>query len=344
VDTVSSLDSNIFIDAMSGICNGRFNVHHRVLDGGAVQNGPLCIDGVATLQRYYDSVHIQHSDLLNAEVNFLKEIGCEIVISDATPIACRAGNIAGCKVCILSNFTWDFCYLEMLEEVKGSLDTSTIEKYANMIECCAADYSCADMYIQLPGATPLPNGFNSSRLVIGPLIAGISECQARSTRSALGLDSSSKVLLLGFGGHTAQWSLKDSYLPSGWVCLVLGATETDMPSSRFKSIGFDCVVPDLISIADVALGKLGYGFMSECLSNGTPLVYVSRSCWPEEKYLQLYMTERNACIEMTATEYSSGMWERALTEALELKAHMSCASYRDEKAVVKAVDTIINST
>ena len=66
-----------------------------------------------------------------------------------------------------------------------------------------------------------------------------------------------------------------------------GAKEEDMPSSRFHALGFDVYVPDYISLADAVLGKLGYGFVSECLTLGTPLIYVPRQNWPEERYLEV---------------------------------------------------------
>jgi len=66
-----------------------------------------------------------------------------------------------------------------------------------------------------------------------------------------------------------------------------GAKEEDMPSSRFRALGFDVYVPDYIALADAVLGKLGYGFVSECLTLGTPLIYVPRQNWPEERYLEV---------------------------------------------------------
>lgn len=60
-----------------------------------------------------------------------------------------------------------------------------------------------------------------------------------------------------------------------------------MPSQRFRPMPHDVYVPDLIHLADAVLGKLGYGFVSECLTLGTPLIYVPRQNWPEEGYLEV---------------------------------------------------------
>jgi len=65
-----------------------------------------------------------------------------------------------------------------------------------------------------------------------------------------------------------------------------------MPSDRFFLMDTDCYVPDLVHAADVVLGKIGYGFVSECISAGTPLVYVPRLHWPEEQYLEVSYVDR----------------------------------------------------
>ena len=66
-----------------------------------------------------------------------------------------------------------------------------------------------------------------------------------------------------------------------------GAKASDMPSSRFTSLSPSAYVPDLIRAADAVLGKLGYGFVSECVTNGTALIYVPRVDWPEERFLEV---------------------------------------------------------
>lgn len=66
-----------------------------------------------------------------------------------------------------------------------------------------------------------------------------------------------------------------------------GAKDADMPSSRFLSLDGSVYVPDYIHLADAVLGKLGYGFVSECLTEGTALIYVPRQHWPEEQYLEV---------------------------------------------------------
>lgn len=75
--------------------------------------------------------------------------------------------------------------------------------------------------------------------------------------------------------------------------LAAGAKESDLPSPRFRALSHASYVPDLIHAADAVLGKLGYGFVSECVTAGTALIYVPRVDWPEERYLEVRRIRRN---------------------------------------------------
>ena len=343
VDVVTSVRASFFIDQINSKYALNLAVRDRILDGGAIQSGPLAVDGVRSLEKYY-TIHQSRVALEQDEVAYLRDLNIDIVISDATPIACKAGWQAGCKVVILSNFTWDWIYREMLLELRSQLSEDETQRYAAMIDECAADYCLADIYLQLPGVAPLPTGFDVERLCSGPLLAGQARRSSEETRQSLGLTPQDRVLLLGFGGHKAEWQLQDYFLPEGWKCLVLGAEDKDMPvGGRFLSLSFECFVPDLVQAADAVLGKLGYGFVSECLSNGTPLVFVPRSCWPEESCLETFMKQWQACLRMPVDDFTTGQWTAYLEEALDLKFRMatsdSCA--KDVAAVGKIVDTAL---
>ena len=173
--------------------------------------------------------------------------------------------------------------------LKSSSDDKIIANYEEMVlQCCRDSFSC-DWYIKLPGQTPILSE-HAVRSIDGPLIARLSSPNARrNIREQLkGISDNQKILLLGFGGHDTQWNLQDSFLPEGWVCLILGIKDDQLkalslPENRFIAMSFESYVPDLIAASDAVLGKIGYGFVSECIANSTPLIYVPRSDWPEEE-------------------------------------------------------------
>ena len=111
-----------------------------------------------------------------------------------------------------------------------------------------------------------------------------------------------KVVVFGFGGQSFMgYNLGADTLPVGqdWYCLVLGGEQyTDFGSNKFIPIHRDVYVPDILVGADVMLGKIGYGTVSECLSSLIPLIYVSRDGWPEERPLVQLMEKYCSIVEM----------------------------------------------
>lgn len=225
-----------------------------MLDTGAIQSNPLAVNALVTLDTYYSKIHSRRQEILDDEVNWLKSCSISIIVADATPLACAAGKQAGIKVILLSNFSWDFCFRGMLDAVTTSEHEplSQSQNLLEMVDQCSQDVCCADIYCQLPGAAPLPPGFDPNRVLAGPLLARKS---TSDIRESLQSDPMEKILLLGFGGHAASWELRDEFLPPGWVCYTLGLKAEEMPSVRFKALPFNVHVPDYIHAADVVLGE-----------------------------------------------------------------------------------------
>jgi hypothetical protein len=166
------------------------------------------VNALETLQKYSETVHNHRNELLDIEVEFLQSRNVDLIIVDATPLACRAGKIAQVKVLLLTNFTWDFIYRELLLESE-TIDTitkmessdETFEQLNLMIDQCTSDYNDADVYAQLPGNSPPPKGFNSDKLIHTSLITRNFKKNKYEIKNIFEILEGNKVLLLGFGGH-----------------------------------------------------------------------------------------------------------------------------------------------
>jgi len=352
VHVVSNVDKLFFEQSMDDFTHHRrnFSFHSRTLDSGAVQDGPLQVNAKATLQKYYEVVHVNREMLIRGEVAFLSESGVQLVLVDATPIACVAAVRAGCFVKLLTNFTWCNIYKQMLQSHCMDMEEDVKLLYESMIQQCENDCCCASSYIQLPGACPLPDGFAGERVLQAPLTAreavgfvetlkltALREC----FKWVFSATASVKILLLGFGGHSNEWHLKDEFLPLGWVCLVLGAKANEMPSRRFVSLPQTSYVPNYIAIADAVLGKLGFGFVSECVVNATPLIYIPRVCWPEEVFLEQYicgLSAHNALL-MCSADFMEGNWSTYLDKASSCKQQLLADPCRSASGVEVLNDT-----
>lgn len=95
------------------------------------------------------------------------------------------------------------------------------------------------------------------------------------------------------------------------------------------------------------LGKLGYGTVSECLSHGTPLLYVPRTDWPEEEHLSKFIMGYQAGVRTEEADFLAGKWSQYLNAALELKGKWSVDDLNVTRAldeVEKILNDIINET
>jgi L-arabinokinase len=333
---VSELNSyNMTIKDREGVA--LFQHWNRNLDTGAVQRDAIFLDPRGTLDAYYTTVYRNRQKLLDYEISWAKQHSISLILMDATVLGSAIANELGIPSCFVTNFTWDFVFEEMLNYVSDEVTSQMKSEYEQMINTAKKDVSSVTHFVSYPGQTPLPPAFEMTKLIEGPLVSR--PVRNKNLRQELGISDVTKVLLMGFGGHSAEFSLSDSFLPEGWICLVLRADKATMPSERFRAMPHDSYVPDLIYAADAVLGKIGYGFVSECLSAGTALIYIPRVYWPEERYLEDVLVDKyNAGVKISLDEYNRGNWHPYLFEA-ESKRRSWTIEY--EKHPERATDIVV---
>jgi L-arabinokinase len=320
---ISSLDESFFYESLSSSeasFKDRLVVINRCLDAGAIQMNALLMDVEKTLSGYYEKVHMNHERLLTQEVQFLRELRPNLVLVDASPLACKAARLASIKSIIISNFTWDSIYIPMFEHLKSSTKALAYD-YHEMIRLVQDDYASADCYIQLPGEMPVPS-LLTGKVIPAPLMSRRPTSQSREEVLAkYGItDTTKRIVVFGFGGHrVSEFALSERMLPSDFICLVLQAEGMRFNSDAFFALPRDVHVPDLLAVAEVMLGKIGYGTCSECLAIGTPLICVTRDLWPEEAPLKELMTRFNSVVEMPRSDFDMGHWMEYILRAAEMK-------------------------
>lgn len=81
--------------------------------------------------------------------------------------------------------------------------------------------------------------------------------------------------------------------------------------------------------------------MSECLALKTPIIFIPRSNWPEEKPLINIMRKYGAEVCMQKDEYYSGNWKPYLEAALEKKKKSWDVSHLyPETAIERVADSV----
>jgi len=291
----------------SEIQSPRLFIRKVLLDCGAVQADALTVDRLASLEKYHETAVVPRASILETEIEWLNSIKADLVVSDVVPVACRAAADAGIRSVCVTNFSWDFIYAEYVMAA-GSHHRSIVWQIAE-------DYSHCEFLIRLPGYCPMP----AFRDVIDvPLVVRRLHKSRKEVRKELGIGDDVKLVILNFGGQPAGWNLKEEYLPSGWLCLVCGASNQELPPNFIK-LAKDAYTPDLIAASDCMLGKIGYGTCSEALAFKLPFVFVRRDYFNEEPFLRNMLEYYQSGVEMIRRDLLTGHWTPYLERAISLK-------------------------
>ncbi|KAL6501857.1 D-arabinose 1-dehydrogenase (NAD(P)(+)) [Orobanche gracilis] len=279
-----------------------------LLDCGAVQADALTVDRLASLEKYSETAVVPRGTILATEVEWLKSVKADLVVSDVVPVACRAAADAGIRSVCVTNFSWDFIYAEYV--------MAAGHHHRSIVWQIAEDYSHCEFLIRLPGYCPMP-AFRDAIDV--PLVVRRLHKSREEVRKELGISEDVKIVILNFGGQPSGWTFKEEYLPHGWLCLVCGASESlDFPPN-FVKLAKDTYTPDVIAASDCMLGKIGYGTVSEALAFKIPFVFVRRDYFNEEPFLRNMLEFYQAGVEMIRRDLLTGHWSPYLERAISLK-------------------------
>jgi L-arabinokinase len=292
-----------------------FIVDPEPCDIGVIQIDSLRLDARATIEQareFYRTI----DERAEMEAAKLREHNVALVISDAPPLASAAAAAAGVRSIVVSNFTWDWIYEEYREHLSSAPDLiPTIQK--------AYRHACAAWRL------PMHGGFETFDTIVDvPFVARHARHDREDTRMRLGLPAMDRRLaLLSFGGYgVSDLDLSSLDCVDMWEVVVTGTTA---PGSMPRGVYFiyeqhiyDCGLryEDLVHAVDAVVTKPGYGIISECIANETPIVYTSRGRFPEYDVLVREMPRyvRNAYIDQA--DLRTGRWRAALDAAVNAPA------------------------
>jgi hypothetical protein len=259
-------------------------------DPGMVQIDSLRHDEHATALRaaeFYRDFDRRVAD----ESAYLQRIGANLVLGDIPPLAFAAADRVEIPSVAVSNFTWDWIYAYFPE----------FEALApGVIETMRRAYARATLALRLP----IRGGFESIEVVRDiPFIARKSLRNPEDTRRRLGLDGQRPIVLSSFGAVGIDLPY-DRITASGLTVI----EEKRLPPEGIR-------YEDLVRAADVVVSRPGYGIVSDCVANDTPLLYTSRGHFAEYEVMLVEMPRHLRCRHITRADLLSGNWAAAV-EAL----------------------------
>jgi L-arabinokinase len=261
-------------------------------DTGLVQIDSLRFDERESARRAA-AFYRTFDERVDAEARVLRAAGADLVVGDIPPLAFAAARRAGVRSMAIGNFTWDWIY---------GVYPAFAELAPDVVPTIRDAYATATRALRLP----FHGGFEPMAAVTDdiPLIARRSHRDPADTRRLLGIEDDRPLVLASFGAYGAPLPY-DTVRAAG---LTLLTVEQNPPQ------GLD--YPDLVAAADVVVSKPGYGIVSECIANGTPLLYTSRGRFIEYDLLVAEMPRVLQCREISQEDLFEGRWADAVAALL----------------------------
>lgn len=278
------------------------------VDTGVVQIDSLRLDERETVRRalaFHESLVAQAQE----EAALLREHGARLVVSDAPALACAAAAVAGIPSAVCSNFTWDWIYEAYDGQAVQELVARIREAYRKA---------------QAAWRMPMHGGFDAfTNIVDIPFVARHARHERDDVRTFLGLPLDRPLALSSFGGYGVR-----GFDPATLDCLddvgvvITGREDAGtLPSGAFfvderRLYDGGPRYEDLVAAVDAVVTKPGYGIISECIANGTAILYTSRGRFVEYDVFVREMPRYLRCRFVPQEDLLAGKWREPLLALL----------------------------
>jgi len=285
---------------------GPFTHSFSQLDVGAVQADSLSVDIEATL-RAYAEIAAHKEELISDGVAAVAPLHPVLVLADIPALAFDIAERLGVAAVGMTNFSWDWIYADYVDDFPA---------YAGLVDGLRRSYGHASLLLRLPlhgdlGAFP--------RIRDIPLVARTATMSRDDVRRRLGLPRTDRVVLLSFGGIGVTMSaIPDAPRGVTFVATQSAAPCTAPPGCRFlpnaEMATGGVRYEDLVAASDVVMTKPGYGIVSDCLANGTAMLYTSRGRFAEYEYLVAGIKAHLPHAFISNDDLRAGRWMPALDD------------------------------
>ncbi len=288
-------------------------------DFGLVMHSALAIDLEASAAAYA-KLHAHWQQAVAEEAGRLADLAPDLVLADVPYLTLAAAGKAGIPAMALCSLNWADIYRHYFGERPEA---------PRILADMESAYRSARAFLCPEPSMPMP--FLDNRVSVGPIAV-----QGRARRDELirQLDVSPdcRLVLVAPGGVATRFDMEAWPQDPAVHWLVSASWRVRHPGvSSFEATGFD--FPDLVRSCDAVLGKCGYGTVTECVLNGTPLLYIPRPDWPEEQSLRTWLAAHGAAIEVAPGLLESGELTALVARAGAATVRSPAATGIDQVAV-----------
>lgn len=262
------------------------------LDFGMRMNTALAVDIDASAADYRQ-LHQAWPQRVADEAEKMKASGADVLLADIPYLALAAAQRVGIPAIALCSLHWAGIYGHYC---------SHLPEAAGIVQQMQSAYNSAERFLRPEPSMPMPGLHNTE--TIGPLARPAPDCR-EALRRRLGVDSQTRLLLVGMGGVGLPLPVSDWPGFPGWRLIVTDAPPGSHPQlidPQQTGMAF----PALFGGVDALLTKPGYGTYVEAACQGLPVLYTSRPDWPEEPYLNAWLQAHTRAAEISNKTLFSG--------------------------------------
>jgi hypothetical protein len=264
-------------------------------DCGIIQPNSFMQDVEATHDRWHRLLHAYPS-MAEVEAKRLQDKNVKAVIGDISPFAVEVGKHLGVPSFIIANFSWDWIFTVLVPTKPAMQD---------VIDGITSIYQQTDCLLRTPLSGDMP-AFPFVEDV--PLIVRTSRKTKSEAREAFGIAQDANVVLISFGGMGCdQLNLNQFYEYEDILFLTFDRKFGGAPNVELLDPQ-ETYHPDAIQACDVALAKLGYGMVTECIAHQTPIAFPPRQDFPEHEVLEREIARYVPTFALSTDAFFSGRW------------------------------------
>ncbi len=271
---------------------GEFSLIAQAPDFGLRMQSALEIDLDGSAAAYTE-LHRNWQQRVDAESRKLDAFAPDLVLADVPYLTLAAAKQVGIPAAALCSLNWADIYRHYFAD-RGDA--------CMILQHMESSYRSAGIFLCPQPSMPMP--FLDRRVSIEP-IAARGRSRRHELMHQLGLDPGQSLVLIAPGGIETRFALENWPQAQGIHWLVSERWQVRRQDvSPLEKIGFSFT--DLVASCDAVLGKCGYGTVTECVVNATPLLYIPRPCWPEEHVLLQWLETHNAAVRVDPRRLVSG--------------------------------------
>lgn len=288
----------------------RFTLISEKVDVGLVQENSFVADRRKTLEAFA-KFYLNFKNRLPRELEFLKKNKIKAIVGDIPPLAFEVSQRAGLPGIAIANFSWDWIYEPYIEEFPD---------FAWVVPTLKMLYGKADALLRLPlhgdlSAFPNPKDI--------PLIARKAKSPREGVRAKFDFledPQNAKIGLISLRTNDLEKINLANLAKINNVHFLTFSAESFVPNVHTLPPDF-LPYQELVHAADVVISKPGYGIVSECIANRTPLLFTSRDDFRESEVLAKGILELGLGLFLPREQFFAGDWKETLDRLPDLKSN-----------------------